>query len=109
MGEIPEAAESLDAYSADPILLAQIICERLSAWRSNTVPTLKATLHSKLVKVLELQDAMGWQPFFEGAPALGWSKYMGNRNGCHWLSSIIKQLWNIAWDPWEHRSGAVHD
>jgi hypothetical protein len=86
-----------------PILLAQIICERLSAWRSNTVPTLKATPHSQLVKVLELQDAMGWQSFFEGAPALGWSGYMdlyynsirSNRNGCRWLSSIIKKLWNL--------------
>jgi hypothetical protein len=90
-----------------PILLAQIICERLSAWRSNTAPTLKATPHSKLVKVLELQDAMQWQAFFEGAPALGWSEYMdlyynsirSNRNGHRWLSSsIMKKLWNIAWD-----------
>jgi hypothetical protein len=90
-----------------PVLLAQTICERLSAWRSNTVPTLKATPHSQLVKVLELQDAMGWQSFFEGAPALGWSGYMdlyynsirSNRNGQHrWLSSIIKKLWKIAWD-----------
>jgi hypothetical protein len=31
---------------------------------------------AKLMKILELQDAMGWQPFFEGAPALGWSEYM---------------------------------
>jgi hypothetical protein len=35
-----------------------------------------ATPHSQLVKVLEIQDAMGWQSFFEGAPALGWSGYM---------------------------------
>jgi hypothetical protein len=100
-----------------PILLAQIICERLSAWRSNTVPTLKATPHSQLVKVLELQDAMGWQSFFEGAPALGWSGYMNlyynsigsNRNGRHGLSSIIKKLWNIVWDLWEHQNGVAHD
>jgi hypothetical protein len=59
-----------------PVLLAQIICERLSAWRSNTIPTLKATPYSQLVKVLKLQDAMGWQSFFEGTPALGWSRYM---------------------------------
>jgi hypothetical protein len=99
-----------------PVLLAQIICERLSAWRSDTVPTLKATPHSQLVKVLELQDAMGWQSFFEGAPALGWSGYMdlyynsiwSNRNGHRWLSSFIEKLWNIAWDLWERRNGVAH-
>jgi hypothetical protein len=60
---------------------------------------------------------MGWQPFFEGALALGWSEYMdlyynlrmSNRNGRCWLSSIIKKLWNIAWNLWEHRNGAAHD
>jgi hypothetical protein len=58
-----------------------------------------------------------WQSFFEGAPALGWSGYMdlyynsirSNRNGHCWLSSIIKKLWNIAWDLWEHRNRVAHE
>jgi hypothetical protein len=71
------------------------------------------------VKVLELQDASYGTAalLVEGAPALGWSGYIdlhynsiwSNRNGRYWLSSIIKKLWNIAWDLWEHQNGAAHD
>jgi hypothetical protein len=115
VGEIPQLKYWI-LTQWTPILLAQIICEMLAAWTSNTGPTLKATPQFKLVKILKLQDAMGWQPSFEGAPALGWSEYMdlyynfirSNRNGHRWLSSIIKKLWNISWDLWEHQNGAAH-
>ena len=100
-----------------PLALAKIICDRLSAWRSDTEPTLKAPSLPVWGAALELQDKMGWQSFFEGTPAVGWFKFMdrhynsrrSNKNGRRWLSAIIKKLWNIAWDLWEHRNGIVHD
>jgi hypothetical protein len=40
---------------------------------------------------------------------LYYNSIRSNRNGRRWLSSIIKRLWNIAWDLWEHRNGVAHD
>ena len=52
----------------------------------------------------------------EGLPVVGWaevqqryfawvkSKYSGRR----WLSELIRKLWNVAWDLWEHRNGILH-
>jgi hypothetical protein len=48
---------------------------------------------------------LGWSGFMD----LYYNSIMSNRNGHRWLSSIIKKLWNIAWDLWEHRNGVAHD
>jgi hypothetical protein len=31
------------------------------------------------------------------------------KTGKRWISSLIKKLWEIAWDLWEHRNGVLHD
>lgn len=31
------------------------------------------------------------------------------RSGLRWLSSLIKKLWQVAWDLWEHRNGILHE
>jgi hypothetical protein len=53
----------------------------------------------------------------EGAPAMGWSEYTdlyynsirSNRNGHRWLPSILKKIYNVAWDLWEHQNGVASD
>ena len=30
------------------------------------------------------------------------------RTGKHWVIELIKKLWHIAWDLWEHRNGILH-
>jgi hypothetical protein len=30
------------------------------------------------------------------------------RTGKRWLIQLIKKLWSIAWDLWEHRNGILH-
>ena len=31
------------------------------------------------------------------------------RTGKSWLTALIKKLWNVSWDMWEHRNGILHD
>ena len=65
---------------------------------------------------MQNQEAIGWQAFFEGYLACDWAAtqqtyydWVGSRRtGRRWATEIIKKLWNIAWDLWEHRNGYVH-
>jgi hypothetical protein len=37
-------------------------------------------------------------------------EFLGRRNtGRKWVRELIKKLWGVAWDMWEHRNGILHD
>ena len=91
-----------------PLALAKIICDRLLAWRSDTEPTLKAPSLPVWGAALELQDKMGWQSFFEGTPAVGWSKFMdrhynSRRSNKKWTQMVVCYHQKAV----EHRLGHV--
>jgi hypothetical protein len=66
-----------------------------------------------LQTAIEVQDAMGWDAAFEGRWANNWvdiqNRHFKNnqlrRTGLRWLTAVIRKLWLIAWDLWEHRNG----
>jgi hypothetical protein len=59
---------------------------------------------------------MGWGIFFEGWMNVAWEEAQQNycsllksrHNSKMWAISLIKKLWIVAWDLWEHRNGILH-
>ena len=57
------------------------------------------------------QDRIGWGSAFEGRWASKWTdiqlsyyQWKGRRqSGKRWLVAVIKRLWDISWDLWNHR------
>jgi hypothetical protein len=97
--------------------LVDIICDRLTAWRYDSNPTVPISNFLGLRKLIDDQDKVGWQALLEGMPVAGWAEVQQNylawrkmrRTGKRWLSSVIKKMWDVAWDLWDHRNGVLHD
>ena len=89
----------------------------LLAWQGDMPqPTLRNPSHG-LAKVIEKQNEVGWQSLVEGCPVQGWQDIQqqyfifikSRKTGRRWLSSLIRKLWQVAWDMWEHRNSILHD
>jgi hypothetical protein len=72
---------------------------------------------TNLAGAIAHQNEVGWQAFMEGCPAPGWQDtqqqyywfLLSRKTGIQWLSALIRKLWQIAWDMWEHCNGVLHD
>lgn len=59
---------------------------------------------------------IGWNLFIEGWISTAWRKQQTNyllqiqssKSSFQWATALIKKMWDIAWDLWEHRSGIEH-
>ncbi len=94
------------------------ICSYLQAWRSgNSLPP----VHDfspifGLRAAIEAQSSLGWQALLEGCLVCHWAaiqqkyyEWIGSRrSGRRWVSMLIRKVWEVAWDLWEHRNGIVH-
>ena len=97
--------------------LAEVLRDRLTAWQSNSAPTVPFSNFLGLRTTIEDQDRVGWQAMLEGMPVFGWEevqqRYLVWRKkrstGKRWLLAIIQNLWDIAWDLWDHRNNILHD
>jgi hypothetical protein len=66
--------------------------------------------------MLELQDIIGAQQFFEGWVHEGWERLQVNhysiihsrQSGKRWIIVLITKLWEIAWDLWDFRNTVYH-
>ena len=93
-----------------------VIIDSMMAWREDSTPNASRFPNSSLHPVYTMQDEIGWEPAIRGFWAVGWAEAqeayflsLGKSNsGKRWLSSLIKQFWNICWDLWEHRNGILH-
>ena len=101
----------LDKHNTDPAL-RELLLTGLLAWRNNhLVPT--SIKHPILAA---LQGQLGWQSIFEGRPATGWKEaqqeyYIANgkrQTGRRWLSQLLTQLNNIAFQLWDVRNKTLH-
>ena len=98
--------------------ITQMIIANLRAWRLGTTAE-PITSHQVfgLQEATRNQNSIGWQALLEGCPALGWKEAQqayyewlpSKRTGLRWLSALVRKLWQIAWDMWEHRNGILHD
>mgnify|MGYP000032035169 CR=1 FL=1 len=71
---------------------------------------------SNISLATEQQNDIGWQAMAKGWTTEEWAiiqqeyyKLIGSRKtGKRWLVEIIKKLWLIAWDMWEHRKSYAY-
>jgi hypothetical protein len=69
-----------------------------------------------LRNIILKQSSCGWRNFFEGFLIQEWREAMvkqlhkigSSRSPKRWMSALIRRLWQIAWDLWEHRNGYLH-
>jgi hypothetical protein len=92
--------------------VADLICASLSAWREGKRIRYPSSNLLDLRKALEEQTAIGWDAAMEGR----WSslpidiqqrhftQIKKKRSGKRWLTAIIKRMWDISWDLWQHRN-----
>jgi hypothetical protein len=97
--------------------LINLIIDGLSRWRTGDSG---ASTHSKIPWLHNLgtkQDLCGWRNFFEGLLVTDWRDAVKHhfdrthsmKSPKRWLSALIRKMWLIAWDLWEHRNGYLHD
>ena len=93
--------------------IARIISSRVRCWRAGTRHrTFHTFRHTGLREATAGQDKMGWDAAFEGNWHIDWIEvqqryyqFVGSRRtGKRWLVSLIKKLWDIAWDLWKDRN-----
>jgi len=96
--------------------LCEAVCTHLQAWRAGRQTPRARFNFLGLDGAIDRQETIGWQLFFEGFLAKEWVetqqayyRWVGSRKtGKRWAVAIVKKLWDIAWDLWEHRNGYVH-
>jgi hypothetical protein len=65
--------------------------------------------------LITAQDTVGWRNFMEGGILHAWAakqqeyfEWLKRKNtGKRWLTTLIKKLWEISWNMWEHRNGEL--
>ena len=96
--------------------ISSAITSRLNTVSCQTVPHDFDFLFPGVQAALEDQDFIGWNNFFEGCIASSWTetqqKYYEwiacRKSGRRWTVALIKKLYDIAWDMWEHRNHILH-
>ena len=66
--------------------------------------------------MLTAQFNIGWKLCIEGCIHKSWEDIMNNylisldakTTGRRWITALIKKLWDVAWDMWQHRNDALH-
>jgi hypothetical protein len=109
----------LDQWLTKALTLPDIqaaIMTRLQSWRNQDAvlppPTYNWPGVNDLVKH---QDLIGWKNFLEGCVLQAWAAkqqeyydWLQRQNtGKRWITNLIKKLWEISWNMWEHRNGEL--
>jgi hypothetical protein len=109
---LTDLEEWLNSVNTDPDITTSILWN-LNKWRDPISAGAPPTI---LDDIAEQQDDIGWLNFFEGKLAMAWEETQqqyyilikSRRTGKRWAISLIKKLWQIAWDLWDHRNGILH-
>lgn len=95
--------------------MARAILHGLRAWTSGRYLRYQSTV-DWVNQLVAQQSKIGWGNFFEGMISTHWREaqcqyltQIGSRKSSkRWATAIIRKLWQIAWDLWEHRNGFLH-
>jgi len=98
----------LKEEDTDPALTQDLIAG-LQSWYQGTPaqPSSPATLQ---------QSLLGWEGVLDGwlgiqwclQQAAFWNQWKQKKSSKRWTTELIKKLWNIVWDMWDHRNGILH-
>jgi hypothetical protein len=93
--------------------LAEAITQGFSAWKAGQRRPVQFFHLRGLNTALSAQDKIGWKEAFEGRWHTSFAQVQNAyfrslgfaRTGRRWLISLIRKMWEIAWDLWEERNG----
>jgi hypothetical protein len=88
------------------------IISRLTAWKTDAAPTASTYTWPGINDLVHSQDLVGWRSFLEGCVLNDWAakqqsyyEWLQRKNtGKRWTTTLIKKLWEVTWDMWEHRN-----
>jgi len=103
----------LDEQHTDPSL-SNILLTYLHCWRES-LPFPEAS--NRLHDLVQNQSDIGWDGPFYGWMSQHWANIQqeffnsicSRRTGQRWLISVIKKMWDVSWDFWNHRNGVMHN
>ena len=113
--KMTELNEWLDNQETE-IGIQTIIIDRLKNWRNNTqCDNEDLDPNDPLTPAVLEQDEIGWESAFTGLWAKGWAEAQLRHfesiwkptHRQRWLAALIKKLFQISWDMWEHRNGIM--
>ena len=95
--------------------LQSAVLKCLHEWRhpsSNLRSRSSITSRYGLRAVVLEQDSIGWYNFLMGRPSARWSEvqqryyeWLQRKNtGKAWTQALIKKVWAVSWDMWDHRN-----
>ncbi len=104
----------MEAVQTDPDIIAAIM-NQLHSWRHDIEDS--SSYSWEIQNAIDQQTDICWQYAIEGWLSIEWEilqqSYLDNIQtnctGKRWMSELIKQLWAIAWDLWEHHNSILHD
>jgi hypothetical protein len=108
--------EWLSKSSTMPALRSAII-NRLKAWHQSSATAAPSYSWPGVNDLIYTQTLVGWQAFLEGGVLKEWAAkqqeyydWLARKNtGKRWTTTLIKKLWEISWNMWEHRNGELHN
>jgi hypothetical protein len=92
------------------------ILQRLRAWKNLDAYCPPSYAWPGVNALVSTQDLLGWRAFLEGCVLQEWARmqqeyytWLDKKNtGRRWVTTLIKLLWQISWDMWEHRKGELN-
>ena len=95
--------------------LQHAILRYLSSWNNSSEPPIPQYHWPGVNDLVKAQSTIGWRSFLEGGVLKEWeakqSEYyvwLKRRNtGRRWTITLIKKLWEISWDMWQHRNAEL--
>jgi hypothetical protein len=114
------SVDKLEAWlikSATMPALRNAILNRLQAWKTGDTTPAPSYSWPGVDDLVSAQAQVGWRVFLEGGLLKAWAAkqqeyydWLSRRNtGKRWTTTLIKKLWEISWDMWEHRNGELHN
>jgi hypothetical protein len=97
--------------------LRSAIINRLKAWHQSSATAAPSYSWPGVNDLIYTQTLVGWQAFLEGGVLKEWAAkqqeyydWLARKNtGKRWTTTLIKKLWEISWNMWEHRNGELHN
>ena len=94
--------------------ISKAIVAGLQHWRNGTdndIPTEGSTQYA-----LAQQTDIGWGNLLEGWISSEWAiaqqtyydSIHSRRSGTRWASSLLRRIWMISWEMWDHRNTVLH-
>ena len=97
--------------------LRRAVVASLDCWQSGApIPDTRSSKLPGLRAALTGQTALGWYNFlvgrihvkFEAVQQRYYKRIKSKLRASTWMKGLIRQLWDIIFDLWQHRNGIAH-